>query len=349
MQSLGDLSLNLAGSVKLPYMGNLKKEKSHVIAKPRKLERVDHISFDSSFRMKRSNTIIIPVNPNTPKKRRRKNLVTYGQTLSFTSDTSDTPRSMPTQDENQPYRPLSSPWTLRITQFSDERVFGHQLTIYGKFLLPAKFKLRSTGLSSEISTLGFAERRTYKRKTKKDLASHPLLPSFQFCESSDAVLTVLREQIPAFSQSQNGDDRLTKWVAPTVNVLYSFSATLGGGVGIAFPPANTIFAGIGVFLSAAKDVGASQDKLIELFNRIEHFFLRLEIYSSIKPTAAMMDIIIEIMVEVLTILAIATKEAKRVRLKKYMKKLTGSTEIEDSLSRRGKDGICGAAKGHAQR
>ena len=33
MQSLGDLSLNLAGSVKLPYMGNLNKEKSHVIAK----------------------------------------------------------------------------------------------------------------------------------------------------------------------------------------------------------------------------------------------------------------------------------------------------------------------------
>jgi hypothetical protein len=33
MQSLGDLSLNLAGSVKLPYMGNLKKENSHVIAK----------------------------------------------------------------------------------------------------------------------------------------------------------------------------------------------------------------------------------------------------------------------------------------------------------------------------
>jgi hypothetical protein len=61
--------------------------------------------------MKRSNAIIIPVNPNTPKKRRRKNLVTYGQTLSFTSDTSDTPRSMPTQDENLPYRPLSSPWT----------------------------------------------------------------------------------------------------------------------------------------------------------------------------------------------------------------------------------------------
>ena len=65
---------------------------------------------------------------------------------------------------------------------------------------------------------------------------------------------------------------------------------------------------------AAKDASGSQDKFIELFNRIGHFFHRLEIYTGITPTTAMTDIIIEIMVEVLTILAIATKEAKRGRL-----------------------------------
>ena len=73
---------------------------------------------------------------------------------------------------------------------------------------------------------------TYKLKTKKDLASHPLLISLQSCNSPEAILNVLREQIPTFSQSQNGDESLTKWVAPTVNVLYAFSATLGGGVGL---------------------------------------------------------------------------------------------------------------------
>jgi hypothetical protein len=69
---------------------------------------------------------------------------------------------------------------------------------------------------------------------------------------------------------------------------------------------------------AAKDTSASQDKLIELFNRIEHFFGRLEIYTGITPTTAMTHIIIEIMVEVLTILAIATKEVKRGRLSELM-------------------------------
>jgi hypothetical protein len=63
----------------------------------------------------------------------------------------------------------------------------------------------------------------------------------------------------------------------------------------------------------------------------------------------MRDIIVEIMVEVLMILAIATKEVKSGRLselmhkftilnshvvsEKYLKKLTGNTDIEDSLER----------------
>jgi hypothetical protein len=106
----------------------------------------------------------------------------------------------------------------------------------------------------------------YKRKTKQDLAKHPLLARLQSCHSPEAILTVLREQTPEFNQSQNSDDGLTRWVSPTVNVLYSFSAILGGVVGLvnftifpydivqsniyfqAFPPANIIFTGIGVLL-----------------------------------------------------------------------------------------------------
>ncbi len=62
---------------------------------------------------------------------------------------------------------------------------------------------------------------------------------------------------------------------------------------------------------AAKDASAIRDKLIEIFNRIEHFFRRLEIYIGITPTTAMTDMIVEIMVEVLRILAVMTKEVKR--------------------------------------
>jgi len=65
---------------------------------------------------------------------------------------------------------------------------------------------------------------------------------------------------------------------------------------------------------AAKDVRAGQDTLIDVFERVENFFRRLETYAEVPPTAEMMDIIMKIMVEVLSILAIATKETKQGRM-----------------------------------
>ena len=65
---------------------------------------------------------------------------------------------------------------------------------------------------------------------------------------------------------------------------------------------------------AAKDTSASRDKLIDLFNSIERFFQRLVIYIGITPTTAMTNMIVDIMAEVLSILAMATKEVRRGRL-----------------------------------
>ena len=51
--------------------------------------------------------------------------------------------------------------------------------------------------------------------------------------------------------------------------------------------------------------------LATVFERIENFFRRLETYVEVPPTAGMTDIIVKIMVEVLSILSIATKEIKQ--------------------------------------
>ena len=50
------------------------------------------------------------------------------------------------------------------------------------------------------------------------------------------------------------------------------------------------------------------------FERVEMFFRRLEVYTKVPPTTEMMDIIVQILVEVLSILAIAMKEIKQGRL-----------------------------------
>jgi hypothetical protein len=61
------------------------------------------------------------------------------------------------------------------------------------------------------------------------------------------------------------------------------------------------------------EVSASHDTLIDIFDRIENFFQRLAIYTEVAPTPEMIDIIVKIMVEVLTILGIVTKQIKQGR------------------------------------
>ena len=73
---------------------------------------------------------------------------------------------------------------------------------------------------------------SYKHKTKKDLASHPLLPRIQSCDSPEAILDVFREQIPAFNKSQDIDNGFTKSFIPTMNIVCSFSDIVGQAVGL---------------------------------------------------------------------------------------------------------------------
>ena len=79
----------------------------------------------------------------------------------------------------------------------------------------------------------------YRKKTGSDLRSHPLLAKLETCDSPDAVLTTLREQITGFDQSGRSDDKFTKWLEPTVNVLYALSSTIGGGVSLVSLASNS--------------------------------------------------------------------------------------------------------------
>ena len=67
------------------------------------------------------------------------------------------------------------------------------------------------------------------------------------------------------------------------------------------------------FSQAAKDVRGSQKTVLDIFERIEMFFRRLEVYTGVEPTPEMMDMMVQITVEVLSILGIATKEIKQGR------------------------------------
>jgi hypothetical protein len=123
----------------------------------------------------------------------------------------------------------------------------------------------TTASSSNLKVIFEKALKAYTIKTKQDLITHPLASQFQACDSPAAILTILQDQVQQFEQSRSGDERLRRWLDPTINVLYAFSATLGQGIGLVhiswsvgditlipirqvFSPAQVIFAGAGVLL-----------------------------------------------------------------------------------------------------
>ena len=94
-------------------------------------------------------------------------------------------------------------------------------------------QVQSTSTSStNFETIFSTALKAYKNQTKQDIASHPLSTQLESCDSPSAILAVLRTQVQAFDQSQGSDDKWTKWLGPTVNVLFAFSATLGNGASV---------------------------------------------------------------------------------------------------------------------
>ncbi|KAF8269489.1 hypothetical protein EI94DRAFT_953874 [Lactarius quietus] len=173
----------------------------------------------------------------------------------------------------------------------------------------------------------------YKRKTGKDLTAHPLAAEIKGCGSPEAILAVLEAKANELERSRSSDERLTKWLKPTVNILNVLSATLCEGAGLMFPPTQIIFSGFGILLVAAKSTAANRDVLVKLFARIESFFERLKIYTSVPPSPAVTEELANIMAEVLSILGVATKGIKEGRIKIFLKKVAGMDDLEDAFRR----------------
>jgi hypothetical protein len=99
---------------------------------------------------------------------------------------------------------------------------------------------------------------------------------------------------------------------------------------------------------SVKDVSTSYDPLVELLESIENFITRLNIYTKVPPTRPMAEINVKIMVELLSILALVTKQINQNRPSKcglahlalsqrdavkLVKKLSGENEVEAVLRR----------------
>ena len=100
----------------------------------------------------------------------------------------------------------------------------------------------SSGSSSNIKRIFLAALKSYKKKTKQDLKNHDIFRQLETCDSPASILAVI--QADQFDSSRTeSNDRLNKWLLPTINVLSAFSDTLGEGISLVnIDPSIPLFA-----------------------------------------------------------------------------------------------------------
>jgi hypothetical protein len=167
------------------------------------------------------------------------------------------------------------------------------------------------------------------------------------------MITLILHEARAFHDCR-GFDRITKAIQSTVSILWACHrlsqqrdrpGTPKDADGVypnsdhfsqPFPPAKVIQAALAILRAvcvslwvvhrypndlrvnqAANGKRSNYDGLVNLLDSIEHFLKRLDIYTQLPSTTAMDEIVVSIMAELLSTLALATKDLSQGRPSKF--------------------------------
>ena len=97
---------------------------------------------------------------------------------------------------------------------------------------PASVYVLRNPATTNIERIFDAALKSYEKKTKNNLKDHDIFKQLESCDSPAEILTkFLAAQFDDPSRT-GSDDKLKKWLVPTLNVLCAFSNTLGEGVSL---------------------------------------------------------------------------------------------------------------------
>jgi len=185
----------------------------------------------------------------------------------------------------------------------------------------------------------------YETLTGKSLASHPFYERLDTCHSPEDVLNVFQDQAQDFRKFYKREEKLMAWLNPIINILFTISATLAEGVGLVSrrlthfvqSSSNVWFSAIlsresnlhryrcssrskslprrlalrlYSILPQVMHIVTNHLKVVNLFERIHLFLGRLKVYTGVPLTNELREVLGNIMAELLTILALSTKEMR---------------------------------------
>ena len=121
---------------------------------------------------------------------------------------------------------------MRCLNLYHQPIIAHRLRISPLLVTPMSSNQTAGPSTDNFTAIFNAAEAEYERLTGKRLNTHPLAAQLLTCKNPEAVSNVLRMQAQSFSRFRQGDERLMSWLDPTIHILFTFSATLGEGIGL---------------------------------------------------------------------------------------------------------------------
>jgi len=194
----------------------------------------------------------------------------------------------------------------------------------------------------------------YEKTAGVSLTQHPLAIKLRSCDNVEAITSLLQDQAQAFRDFQ-GSDKIMKSLKTTASILSKLSSTpsLADAFGLVRQKAlvacltsltfiyrhsrprrryrlvwlsYSTYVPLSSFLcrrpgdvrliQSAKGIISNCDALVDLLESIEHFLNPLDIYTRIPPTPAMDEMVVKILVDLISTLALVMEELKQRRSSK---------------------------------
>ncbi|VDB88494.1 unnamed protein product [Peniophora sp. CBMAI 1063] len=219
--------------------------------------------------------------------------------------------------------------------------------------------MRQTMASDDNSRKGFGELwdealQRYKKETKQDLLSLPFAKDFPSRPSNASkVLEHFKKRDESFKTFRDLGHKVLSVLESIVHFVHLFidSGAEAAAASNVVPGGKAIFVAVGAMLQATQGVSRLYDAVETLLQKVTDYLERVSIHLEplTPPSPALMDILIDTLVHILTTLALATRycnsviasdsRAKNVaravfrRGKDYFRVLVDKTGVQDTLDK----------------
>ncbi|KAM0262176.1 hypothetical protein ACHAQJ_001921 [Trichoderma viride] len=179
----------------------------------------------------------------------------------------------------------------------------------------------SRGVGAQFAAILAEAAKIYKDSSDKGPTLDEFLtPPMKSISDLKLQLTTQNDQFNNFREKRQ---RIFDVIGVALRPIELVGDIVAEGASDVFPPAQGIFAAVMYLINAAHDVSSMYDSILELFEQLQDFTSRLDVYLNHALSPALHDKLVTILATLFEVLVIATEFARHGRLKAYFKRLVG--------------------------